>query len=58
VLRRAFDATMQDPLFLAEAEKAGMDISPATGEAAQKVADSIAGTAPAVLARAKSILEN
>ena len=28
-LRRAFDATMKDPLFLAEAEKAGMDISPA-----------------------------
>ena len=37
-LRRAFDATMKDPQFLAEAEKAGMDISPATGEDAQKVA--------------------
>jgi tripartite-type tricarboxylate transporter receptor subunit TctC len=58
VLRRAFDATMKDPLFLAEAEKAGMDISPATGDAAQKVADSIADTEPAVLARAKAILEN
>jgi tripartite-type tricarboxylate transporter receptor subunit TctC len=57
-LRRAFDATMKDPLFLAEAEKAGMDISPATGEVAQTVADSIANTAPAVLARARSILEN
>ena len=57
-LRRAFDATMKDPLFLAEAEKAGMDISPASGEVAQKVADSIANTAPAVLARAKAILEN
>ena len=56
-LRRAFDATMKDPLFLAEAEKAGMDISPATGEDAQKVADSIADTEPAVLARAKAILE-
>jgi tripartite-type tricarboxylate transporter receptor subunit TctC len=57
-LRRAFDATMKDPLFLAEAEKAGMDISPATGEVAQVLADAIASTAPAVLARAKSILEN
>jgi hypothetical protein len=58
VLRRAFDATMKDPLFLAEAEKAGMDISPASGEEAQKVADSIANTEPAVLGRAKAILEN
>jgi tripartite-type tricarboxylate transporter receptor subunit TctC len=57
-LRRAFDATMKDPLFLAEAEKTGMDISPASGEVAQKVADSIANTEPAVLARAKAILEN
>ena len=30
---------MMDPLFLAEAEKAGMDISPAGGEEAQKVAE-------------------
>src|SRR5262245_48335084 len=58
VLRRAFDATMKDPLFLAEAEKAGMDISPGTGEDAQKMATSIADTEPAVLVRAKAILEN
>ena len=56
-LRRAFEATMKDPLFLAEAGKAGMDISAAGGEEAQKVADSIADTEPAVLARAKAILE-
>jgi hypothetical protein len=49
---------MKDPLFLAEAEKAGMDISPVSGEESQKVADSIANTEPAVLARAKAILEN
>jgi hypothetical protein len=54
----AFDATLKDPLFLAEAEKAGMDISPSTGEEAQTVAQSIANTEPAVLARAKAILEN
>ena len=56
-LRRAFEATMKDPLFLAEAGKAGMDISAAGGEEAQKVANSIADTEPAVLARAKAILE-
>lgn len=57
-LRRAFDATMKDPLFLDEATKAGMDISPIRGEEAQAVAASIANTPAAVLARAKSILEN
>jgi len=55
-LRRAFDATMKDPAFLAEAEKARMDISPSTGEEAQKIADSIANAPPKVVARAKEIL--
>ena len=40
---------MKDPQFLAEADKAGMDISPSSGEDAQKVAGSIADTEPAVL---------
>ena len=35
-LRRAFDATMKDPQFLAEAAKLNMDMSPSTGEEAQK----------------------
>ena len=35
-LRRAFDATMKDPEFLAEAEKTKTDISPMTGEEAQQ----------------------
>jgi tripartite-type tricarboxylate transporter receptor subunit TctC len=57
-LRRAFDATMKDALFRAEAEKAGMDINPSTGEEAQQVADFIANTPAAVVARAKTLLEN
>jgi hypothetical protein len=56
-LRRAFDAVMKDPAFLAEAAKANIDISPSSGEAAQAVAAHIAGTPPAVLARVKAILE-
>jgi tripartite-type tricarboxylate transporter receptor subunit TctC len=56
-LRRAFDATMKDPAFLAEAAKTQMDISPSTGEEAQKFSDLIANTPPAVLARAKAILD-
>ena len=57
-LRRAFDATMKDPQFLAEAAKTAMDISATRGEEAQKVAEEIANTPPAVLARAKAILAN
>ncbi|HEY6255195.1 MAG TPA: tripartite tricarboxylate transporter substrate-binding protein [Xanthobacteraceae bacterium] len=55
-LRRAFDATMQDPEFLAEAEKAKMDIDPMRGEESQKVADAIVNTPPAVVMRAKTLL--
>jgi hypothetical protein len=55
-LRRAFDATMKDPDFLAEAAKAKMDIVPMSGEESQKIADSIANTPPAVVARAKALL--
>jgi hypothetical protein len=40
-LRRAFDATMKDKAFLAEAAEARMEIVPGTGEVAQQVAQSI-----------------
>jgi tripartite-type tricarboxylate transporter receptor subunit TctC len=56
LLRRAFDDTMKDPQFLAEADKAKMDISAMTGEEAQRIADSIVNTPPDVIARAKTIL--
>lgn len=56
-LRRAFDATMKDPGFLAEASKMKMDISPTQGEAAQAVAESIVAASQDVLSRAKIILE-
>jgi tripartite-type tricarboxylate transporter receptor subunit TctC len=55
-LRRAFDATMRDPAFLAEAAKTKMDISPSTGEEAQKYSDLIANTPVQVLTRAKEVL--
>jgi tripartite-type tricarboxylate transporter receptor subunit TctC len=56
-LRRAFDATMKDPAYLAEAAKTHMDISPSTGEEAQKFAAMIANTPAPVIARAKKILD-
>ena len=55
-LRRAYDATMRDPQFLADAEKAKMDIGPMTGEESQNIADSIVNTPPEVIARAKIVL--
>jgi tripartite-type tricarboxylate transporter receptor subunit TctC len=55
-LRRAFDATVRDPEFLAEADKAILDIVPMSGEDSQKIADSIVNTPPEVVARAKLLL--
>lgn len=56
-LRRAFDATMKDPEFVAEAAKSKMDISPSTGEEAQKVAEAMINAPADVRARAKAIFE-
>jgi tripartite-type tricarboxylate transporter receptor subunit TctC len=56
-LRRAFDATMKDPEFRAEAAKLNMDMSPSTGEEAQRYSDLIANTPAQVLKRARAIIE-
>ena len=56
-LRRAFDATMKDPEFLAEAAKSKTDISPMTGEEAQKIAEDTINAPPDVLARANALIE-
>ncbi len=56
-LRRAFNATMKDPAFLAEAARGQIDISPSTGEEAEKIVADVLRTPPDVLARAKAILE-
>jgi len=55
-LRLAFDETVKDPQFLAEAGKAKMDISPTSGAEAQKIADSIVDTPPQVTQRAAALL--
>lgn len=44
ILRRAFDATMADKAFLAEADKAQMELDPITGEAMQKLIADIYAT--------------
>ena len=55
-LRRAFDATMKDPEFLAEAGKASMDIKPLAGEALQQLATEVAQAPPERLERAKELI--
>jgi tripartite-type tricarboxylate transporter receptor subunit TctC len=56
-LRRAFDATMKDPDFLAEAEKSKTDISPMTGEEAQRIATATIDAPAEVRARASTLME-
>jgi tripartite-type tricarboxylate transporter receptor subunit TctC len=57
-LRDAFDATMKDPEFLAEAERLKVDINPIGGEAIDKMLAEIYRTPKDVLAKAaKAIAE-
>jgi tripartite-type tricarboxylate transporter receptor subunit TctC len=58
-LRRAFDKTVRDPEFLAEAGKmGGMDIQPMSGEEAQPIAHAIVNTPPEVIDYARQVLGN
>lgn len=57
VLRRAFDATMKDPAFLAEAAKAQLEVDPMTGEEVAKLVAEDSATPPAVLDRIKAALD-
>ena len=56
VLRRAFDATMTDPLFLADAAKRQFELDPKSGTEVSALVAKIAATPPAVVARVKAIL--
>lgn len=55
-LRRAFDATMKDPEFLAEAEKAKLDVSPMRGEEIGPLVAKVLATPPEIVARVKAAL--
>ena len=52
ILRRAFDATMKDPAFVAEADKLRIDVEPVTGEEMQKIVQRISGFDRSVIDRA------
>jgi tripartite-type tricarboxylate transporter receptor subunit TctC len=55
-LRRAFDATIKDPEFIAEARKLNSDIDPMTGEETQSAISSILGTPKSVIAEVQAAL--
>ncbi len=57
-LRAAFNATMKDPQFLAEAAKAALDVEPNTGEEVEAFIAHVSASSPAVVERAKAALRH
>jgi tripartite-type tricarboxylate transporter receptor subunit TctC len=56
ILRTAFDRTMRDPEFLAEAQKRGFEINPATGQELEAIVGRTIATPADALVRLKNIL--
>src|SRR6516225_6257600 len=56
-LRGAYRATMADPEFRAEAEKAGFEVAPVYGEEMQNIVQSIMSTPKELAVRAKHLVE-
>jgi tripartite-type tricarboxylate transporter receptor subunit TctC len=54
VLRRAFDATMKDPEFLAEAQKTQLSVGPLPGEELQKLVADVAAIKPDILEKVRA----
>jgi tripartite-type tricarboxylate transporter receptor subunit TctC len=53
-LRRAFDATMKDPDFLAEAQKTKLTVNPITGEELQKLVTEVSSLPPDLLEKVRA----
>jgi tripartite-type tricarboxylate transporter receptor subunit TctC len=56
-IRRAFDATMKDKDFLAEAEKLKIEVDPLTGEQVAELIGQIYRTPPETVARVRAAME-
>jgi tripartite-type tricarboxylate transporter receptor subunit TctC len=57
-LRRAFDATMKDPAYLAEADKLKIDVEPLSGEQVAALVEQVSRTPADTVARVRAALEN
>jgi tripartite-type tricarboxylate transporter receptor subunit TctC len=55
-LRQAFDATMKDPEFLAEAKQRLLDVNPMTGVEIGKLVGELYQTPPDVIAATKAVI--
>jgi tripartite-type tricarboxylate transporter receptor subunit TctC len=57
ILRTAFDATMSDPQFLADAQKTGVDVSPLPGARVQALVEKLYSTPKDIVERAKQAIK-
>lgn len=56
-LRRAFDTTMKDAEFLADAKRSRLDVSPVSGVELQRIIEDLVATPPALIAAAKAAVD-
>jgi tripartite-type tricarboxylate transporter receptor subunit TctC len=57
-LRRAFDATMKDPAFLADADRSKIEVDPLTGEQVAALVEQVSRTPADTVARVRAAMEN
>jgi len=57
-LRRAFDATMKDPAYLAEADKLKIDVEPLSGEAVAALVAQVSRTPAETVARVRAAMDS
>src|SRR5262245_9190591 len=57
VLRRAFDATLKDPVVLAEAQRLGMELNPVSGEEVAALVTKMMNTPGMLAERAREVLK-
>jgi tripartite-type tricarboxylate transporter receptor subunit TctC len=57
ILRRAFDATMKDPQFIADADKLRIDVAPLSGERVQEVVRNLYAASPDVVELARAAIK-
>jgi hypothetical protein len=57
ILRRAFDATLADPVVIAEARKLGMEVSPVRGADVEALVTRMMATPDALASRAREVLK-
>lgn len=54
-LRRAFDETFADPLFLEDARRSGQEVDPVTGARVQEIVERLYGTPRAIIDRVEAL---